>query len=81
MTNTIIAAAMVIILRIETNNGTNVRDGDGGRAVGHYQMHRIAVDEVNRLYGTSYKYSDRRDFVKSTEMCRLTLPVARGVIW
>ncbi len=72
MTNVIIAA-MSIILAVESNGGMDVRDGDGGRARGAYQIHAVAVREVNRLYGTSYRHSDAYDFASATKMCWLTL--------
>lgn len=80
MTN-IIAVALSLILTVESNSGTNARPGDGGRAIGHYQMWPIAVREVNRIYGTSYSYSDRTNSVKAKEMCELTLNYhySRGV--
>ena len=42
--------------------------GDGGEAVGRYQIHKIYVDDVNRIAGTSYSYDDRYDPVKSKQM-------------
>lgn len=72
MTN-IITIAMIAILQVESSGGVDLRDGDGGRAVGAYQMWPVAVGEVNRIYGTSYTPADRRCFAKSTEMCRLTM--------
>jgi hypothetical protein len=42
--------------------------GDGGEAVGRYQIHKIYVDDVNRIAGTSYSYDDRYDPVKSEQM-------------
>lgn len=32
--------------------------GDNGRAFGRYQIHKGAVMDVNRVYGTNYKHSD-----------------------
>ena len=72
MTNTLVLA-MCIILHIESSNGTDTKDGDDGKARGAYQMHRCAVAEVNRLYGTRYTHRDAYDFDKATEMCKLTL--------
>lgn len=32
--------------------------GDDGKALGILQIHKVAIDDVNRIYGTSYKHSD-----------------------
>jgi hypothetical protein len=32
--------------------------GDGGKAYGSLQIHKIAVDDHNRLYGTKYTHND-----------------------
>lgn len=47
--------------------------GDGGNAHGAYQIHKIYVDDVNRIAGTHYTYKDRTDKQKSREMVRLYL--------
>lgn len=71
--NTTIALVLAAILQIESSGGTNIRAGDGGRAVGPYQMHPIAVREVNRVWHTNYTLSDRRCPSRSKKMCELTL--------
>jgi hypothetical protein len=45
--------------------------GDNGRAVGVLQMHPIMVDEINRITGKNFKYSDRWSREKSVEMFNL----------
>ena len=47
--------------------------GDNGEAVGRYQLHRIYVDDVNRIAGTSYTYADRTDPLKSRQMVEIYL--------
>jgi hypothetical protein len=48
--------------------------GDNGRAVGAYQLHKIYVDEVNRLLGNeTYSYEDRWDKAKSRQMTHIYL--------
>lgn len=79
----IIAMIVCAIMAVESSNGANLKRGDGGRAVGPYQMWRVAVDEANRIesiyakrYGRNarqWHYSDRTCPVKSREMCELTL--------
>lgn len=54
--------------------------GDGGDAVGAYQIHKIYVDDVNRIVKNQYKdrheiapqytYEDRLDKTKSREMVK-----------
>jgi len=80
MTNTVLAAVLAIYMT-ESDCGRNVRDGDGGNAVGPFQTWKIMVREVNRVTGKHYTYADRRDFVKSQQMCRdyLTWHYNRGV--
>ena len=48
-----------------------IKDGDDGRAVGALQMHKGAVDDVNRYYKTNFSYSDRSDFPKARLMAAL----------
>ncbi|HUU94055.1 MAG TPA: hypothetical protein VM238_22920 [Phycisphaerae bacterium] len=46
--------------------------GDGGRAVGIAQIHRIMVDDCNRIVGEArWTHADRLSPVKSREMFRL----------
>lgn len=48
--------------------------GDGGRAIGEYQLHKCYVDEVNRILGERrYTYADRNDGAKSREMAVIYL--------
>ena len=63
VTNTLLDA----IAYVESNYNDSAV-GDGGTAVGRYQLHRIYVDDVNRIAGTHYTYSDRYDPVKSRQM-------------
>ena len=43
--------------------------GDGGAAVGRWQIHKIMVDEVNRILGTNvFRYEDRENRAKSHMM-------------
>lgn len=43
--------------------------GDDGKAVGPLQIHKVMVDEVNRIVGYDrYGYSDRLSYDKSVEM-------------
>ncbi len=42
--------------------------GDNNRAFGRYQIHKIAVDDVNAADNTNYKHSDMFDPVKATDV-------------
>lgn len=45
--------------------------GDDGKAYGILQIHKVAVDDVNRVYGTSYTHEDAFDIQKSEEIFEL----------
>ena len=48
--------------------------GDNGKAVGILQLHKVYVDDANRLVGyKKYAYSDRYSVQKSEEMTRIVL--------
>jgi hypothetical protein len=48
--------------------------GDNGNAVGILQLHRIYVDDANRILGyNKYTYADRYDIGKSEEMAVIVL--------
>ncbi len=61
---------------VESSGGRDTRDGDGGRAVGPYQIHAGYVRDVNmilRRQGSSIRYTpaDRRDPQKARNMVRI----------
>lgn len=75
MTSTVHLAMDAVL---ETESGgydlNAVPDGDGGKAVGPYQMWPIAVREANRIAGKQiWTLADRRDLILSRAMCRVTL--------
>lgn len=48
--------------------------GDNGKAVGVLQLHKVYVDDANRIVGyKKYSYNDRYDVRKSEEMTRIVL--------
>jgi len=59
------------LMLVESGGQTDPPDGDGGRAVGALQIHKGAVDDVNRHYQTNFSYDDRRDFPKARLIARL----------
>lgn len=60
-------------IRQVESGGRNVT-GDGGKAHGAYQIHKIYVDDVNRILGRkAYTYADRMDRKKSRQMVTVYL--------
>jgi hypothetical protein len=56
---------------VESRGDPYVRAGDGGRAVGIAQIHRVLVDDVNRIAGRPvWTYADRQDPVRAYAMFR-----------
>lgn len=54
------------------SRGSAVALGDGGEAVGILQIHRVLVDDCNRILGEDrFAYDDRWDVSKSREMFRV----------
>ena len=52
--------------------------GDNGRAIGCLQIHKGTVDDVNKAYGCSYTYEDRKCPIKSREICKKYLVLHGG---
>lgn len=46
-----------VLKQVETN-GDDKAIGDNGKAFGVLQIHKICVDDVNRIYGTKYTHQD-----------------------
>ncbi len=53
--------------------------GDNGKAIGILQIHKEVVDDVNKAYGTTYTYADRKSIEKSREICRKYLILHGGL--
>ena len=59
---------------VESSGNAKVKPGDGGRAVGLYQIHDIYRREANRILGRqAYRSKDRRDPEKAGAMVRIVL--------
>lgn len=71
-THTVSRSLLDAIEQVESSRNVKAV-GDGGKAVGCMQIHTAVVDDVNRIYGKSYKYSDRTDRTKSREIAKLYL--------
>ena len=75
MTN-LVTIALAVLLSVESrgHDPAHVPTGDGGLAVGPYQMHPCAVDEANRIIGRPlWTLADRTDLQASRDMCGVTL--------
>ena len=59
-----------VLKHVETNHNPALV-GDGGRAFGILQIHKGAIMDVNRRYGTYYTHQDAFDVVCSEEIFRL----------
>ena len=55
------------IMQVESNADDNA-SGDNGKALGCLQIHKVIVDDVNRIAGTNFTYNDRLDRGKSIQM-------------
>ena len=55
------------------SNGNAAAIGDRGKALGILQIHKVMVDDFNRITGKSYKHSDMFDKAKSLETARTVL--------
>ena len=47
--------------------------GDGESSWGRLQIGQACIDDVNRIYGTSYVHEDADDYDKARDICRLYL--------
>jgi len=59
----------IILALIAIETGGGIKPGDGGRAIGPLQIHKIYVDDVNRILGhRRYRYEDRESKKLSIQM-------------
>lgn len=56
------------LIQIESSGRDNAV-GDNGEALGPLQIHQEMVEDVNRLYGTSYKHRDMFVRAKAVDVC------------
>lgn len=56
------------VLKLVESGGDPLAIGDSGKAYGILQIHKITVDDINRIYGTTYTHQDAFDEVCSEEM-------------
>ena len=69
-----VSPSLLDAIRQVESSGNRHAVGDGGKAVGAYQLHKVYVDDVNRILGKkTYTYDDRTNEAKSREMTRIYL--------
>ena len=65
---------IILILITLESNGQTYAVGDSGRALGPLQIHKIFVDDVNRILGKrTFTYKDRTDLHKAAQMASIYL--------
>ena len=55
---------------VESSGGKDTRDGDGGRAVGPWQIHRRYWEDGTGFLGVHWPYRDARDPAKARQAVR-----------
>ncbi|MFA6244467.1 MAG: hypothetical protein WC655_26225 [Candidatus Hydrogenedentales bacterium] len=55
---------------VESSGGRDTRDGDSGRAVGPYQIHRAYWQDGTRFLGVHWPYRDARDPARARQVVR-----------
>lgn len=61
-------------LKMAESGSRSHATGDNGNAIGILQLHKVYVDDANRIIGyKKYTYNDRYDIRKSEEMTRIVL--------
>jgi hypothetical protein len=55
---------------VESSGGRDTRDGDNGRAVGPWQIHRAYWFDGTRFLGVRWPYRDARDPAKARQVVR-----------
>jgi len=61
------------IWAVESSNGKDTRDGDGGKAIGPYQIHRAYWTDGTRFLGVAWPYEAARDPIKARRVVRAYL--------
>jgi hypothetical protein len=59
MSTNLLLALLLAISKVEGN--PSGRDTDGGYTTGHLCISRTAVQDVNKKYGTSFRWTDMRN--------------------
>lgn len=68
-----LARTMEAIRQVESSGGRNTRDGDHGRAIGDWQIHRAYWTDGTAALGVTWPYSDARNDTKARQVVRAYL--------
>lgn len=68
-----IPAALLAALIAVESSGNDHAVGDSGQAIGCLQIHEKVIEDVNRIYGTTYQLAHRLDRQMSLRICELYL--------
>lgn len=69
---TFLPALIAALITVESGGDFHAV-GDGGKALGYLQIHKEAIDDVNRIYKTRFKHTDALNPVLAKEICELYL--------
>ena len=61
------------IRQVESSGGRDTRDGDNGRAIGPYQIHRDYWTDGTKFLGVEWAYEDAKDEKKARAVVRAYL--------
>lgn len=64
---------LLLILILVESGGNDNAVGDNGRAYGPLQIHAVYVQDVNRIYGTSYRHEEMFDRQLAMEVASMYL--------
>ena len=64
---------LMVLIAVESN-GNDFAKGDNGDAIGCLQIHKEVITDVNRIYGTTYRWPESC-YIRETskEICRMYL--------
>jgi hypothetical protein len=60
------------IIAVESS-GNDLAIGDGGRAIGPLQIHKVVVLDVNRITGSHYRHQDMTNRAQARAVCEAYL--------
>lgn len=63
------SALIPALIQVESSGRDHVT-GDNGQAIGPLQIHRVLLEDVNRIYGTTYTHKDMFNRVKAVDVCK-----------
>jgi hypothetical protein len=61
------------IRQVESSGGVDKRDGDDGKAIGPYQIHRDYWTDGTKFLGVAWPYEDAKNEIKARKVVRAYL--------